>query len=293
MRTAEPEEGPVVVEVAMANKTNEENWAARERLRVVEMMLWWRGWAGRSDLMEGFGLSAAQASSDFQKYLELNGKEVSYQTSRKRYEAGEDFVCLLHEPVLEEAVGLLGNPSPAELRMECIGPRAVSSERLALLHLPMRRATKEVERRVFMALANGHGLRVKYTSVNSDQTGWRTLRPGALAWDGRRWHVRAWCEQRQAWRDFVLGRISSAEWPSPASGELPADHEWDLWETVQLRINPRLGEQARAALQMDYGLAGETLELQVRKAMKGYLLAELFIADKDSPDQPPHFVMEK
>src|SRR5688572_26936497 len=88
----------------MANRTNEENWPARERLRAVEMMLWWRGWAGRSDLVEHFGISPAQASSDFQKYLELNGKHVSYQTSRKRYEASAEFECRLHVPDLEEAV---------------------------------------------------------------------------------------------------------------------------------------------------------------------------------------------
>jgi len=276
----------------MANKTNEENWAARERLRAVEVMLWWRGWAGRSDLVEGFGLSPAQASSDFQKYLELNGKEVSYQTSRKRYEASAGFECLLHEPVLEEAVGMLGDRSSAGLRTEWQGQRIGSGERLAALHLPARRATREVERRVFVALLNGQGLQVKYTSVSSDQTSWRVLRPGAMAWDGRRWHVRAWCEKRQGWRDFVLGRISAAGWPFSANGELPVDEDWNLWETVQLRINPQLGEHARAALRMDYGLAGETLEIQVRKAMKGYLLAELFIADKNSSVLQPHFVMK-
>lgn len=277
----------------MANKTNEENWAARERLRAVEMMLWWRGWAGRSDLVEGFGLSPAQASSDFQKYLEMNGSEVSYQTSRKRYEASARFACRLHEPDLEEAVGLLGGAVVKGLRTGWMGRGVGSGEQLAVLNLPARRATGEVERRVFVALANGQGLRAEYASVNSDQTSWRVLRPGALAWDGRRWHVRAWCEMRQAWRDFVLGRISAADWPFSVHTELPVDEEWNSWETVKLRINPQLGPQARAALQMDYGMVGETLEIPVRKAMKSYLLAELFVPEKDSPVLPPHFVMEE
>jgi len=282
-----------MVDGTMANKTNEENWAARERLRAVEVLLWWRGWAGRSDLVEGFGLSPAQASSDFQKYLELNGKEVSYQTSRKRYEASAGFECLLHEPVLEDAVCMLGVPSSRGLRAEGQGLRMGSGERLAVLSLPLRRASREVERRVFVALVNGQGLRVRYASVSSNETGWRVLRPGALAWDGRRWHVRAWCERREGWRDFVLGRISAAEWPVPVSDELPVDEDWEMWETVTLRINPRLGEQARAALQMDYGMAGETLEIPVRKAMRGYLLAELFISDANAPEMPPHFVLHE
>jgi hypothetical protein len=39
----------------MGNTTNTENWAARERLRSIEVRLWWRGFVGRKELMEVFG----------------------------------------------------------------------------------------------------------------------------------------------------------------------------------------------------------------------------------------------
>ena len=56
----------------MGNETSVENWAARERLLLVERAAWWRGWIGRGDLVAMFGISPAQASSDLQKYQELN-----------------------------------------------------------------------------------------------------------------------------------------------------------------------------------------------------------------------------
>ncbi len=276
----------------MANQTNEENWAARERLRAVEVLLWWRGWAGRTDLLERFRLSPAQASSDFQKYLELNGSQIIYQTSRKRYEATAAFKCLLHVPRLEEALSLLGGTGATGLRTDWADQVGEKNERLERLQLPLRLANREVERLVFMALLSGQGVRVNYHSLSSDTSEWRVLRPAALAWDGRRWHVRAWCETRQGWRDFVIGRISEAEWPQPVTGEVPVDTDWQTWETVRLQVNPALGESSREALKMDYSLENDTIEIPVRRSMKHYLMAELFIATRESPTLPAHFVLQ-
>lgn len=276
----------------MANQTNEQNWAARERLRAVEMLLWWRGWAGRTDLIERFGLSPAQASSDFQKYLELNGSQISYQTSRKRYEASMGFECLIHEPRLEEALSLLGMATVAGFRMESVDGSWMENERIGVLKLPIRRARKNVERLVFMALLAGQKLRVEYHSLSSGLLEWRMLKPGALAWDGRRWHVRAWCEKREQWRDFVLGRMSQAEWPLPVTDDVPMDEEWNRWETLCLRLNPDLEIGKRQSLQQDYGLEDDHLELRVRSSMKNYLLAELFVSADDSPTLPVHFVID-
>jgi hypothetical protein len=275
----------------MANKTNEENWAARERLRAVEVMLWWRGWAGRADLVERFGLSPAQASSDFQKYLELNGARVFYQTSRKRYETSAGFECKLHAPDLGEAVKVfLGGEVPASMPAGAGGGEG--SAKLAVLLLPKREAAVGIARQVFVALLAGWRLRVFYRSVNSNEAAWRYLRPGALAWDGRRWHVRAWCETREGWRDFVLGRMDQAEWPEEAAGLVPADADWEAWETLRLRINPKLGKEAKASLRMDYGMNGETMEIRVRRALKKYLLAELYIDHESHNALPRHFVMD-
>jgi predicted DNA-binding transcriptional regulator YafY len=274
----------------MGNATNDENWAARERLRMLEVWLWWRGWAGRGDLVERFGISPAQASSDFQKYLELNGKQVSYQTSRKRYEASEEFDCRLHSPTLEEAVGIFLGGGMAGAAVA--GDGGQTTGKLAVLTLPKREAAVGISRKVFIALLAGQRLRVKYYSLSSNTVAWRWLRPGALAWDGRRWHVRAWCETRGDWRDFVLARIGDAEWPEPVTEATAEDADWNAWEVVRFRVNPALAEDSRKALQADYGLDGEVMEVRVRRALKGYLLAEMFIDGEGHGTLPNHFVME-
>ena len=56
----------------MGNSSNPEQWAVMERLRFIERAAYWRGWIQRQDLAAVYGKGSAQASADFQKYLELN-----------------------------------------------------------------------------------------------------------------------------------------------------------------------------------------------------------------------------
>ncbi|GHC49885.1 WYL domain-containing protein [Roseibacillus persicicus] len=278
----------------MGNETNLENWAARERLRWVEVTLWWRGWVGRSDLRALFGISAAQASSDLQRYAELNPSAMSYQTSRKRYESGPRMRCVLHEPQLGEGLGFLeedwdGGTPGVFGNAKSEGHPTV--ERVATLELPRRRAKPAIARRMVLAAIEGREVKVNYYSVASGTARKRSLVPRGFGWDGHRWHTRAWCCENEEWRDFVLGRIESVEWPGEVREELPKDEAWCRIEVIQLVINPKLKKESREALRLDYGLTGEVLELRVRAAMKPYLLAGLFLDEESGRNLPRHFVL--
>ena len=90
----------------MGNQTNAGLWVAQERLRAIERAAYWRGWVKRKDLAALFGVSLAQASSDLQKYQELNPGALQYNMNAKRYEGAREMVCVLvKEPSLEEAMG--------------------------------------------------------------------------------------------------------------------------------------------------------------------------------------------
>ena len=246
--------------------------------------MWWRGWVGRGDLTEVFGISAAQASGDLQRYAELNPGAMIYQTRRKRYEGAPEMRCVLHAPVFEEAVReLLGASVPVAAHCENAFVSAVT--------LPVRSCDPVVARRVMVALLENRWLEVRYASLASGTHEWRKIAPARLGWDGQRWHVRAWCENNSAWRDFVPGRMSEAKWPQETVGELPADQAWEKIETVRLQINPELGPEKREALRIDYGLTEDVLEVRVREAMKPYVLANLYL-DEGNRKLPRHFVME-
>jgi hypothetical protein len=271
----------------MSISANEENWAARERLRRVEFLLWWRGWVGRQDLLESFGISPAQASGDLQRYAALNPEAMIYQTSRKRYESTELMTCILHNPSFEDAVRMfLGNGQFSGSMPQ----REVSDSRLSMIQLPQRRLDTGIARRVLIALLERRRLTVRYHTLSSGNVGLRELSPTGLAWDGTRWHVRAWCGTRKDWRDFVLGRMSEAKWPEKSIGDLPKDEDWETFVSVKLQINPGLSDTKRETIRMDYDLPSDTLELRVRRSMKKYLLASLFIDHESHLELPRHFV---
>jgi hypothetical protein len=72
---------------------------------------------------------------------------------------------------------------------------------------------------------------------------------------------------------------------------LPVDTQWETRVTLRLRINPQLQSGQRDALRMDYGLLGDILELEVREAMKPYVLANLYL-EEGYRELPRHFVSE-
>ena len=278
----------------MGNRTNLESWAGRERLCFVERAAWWTGEVNRSDLAGVFGISPAQASSDLQAYQELNPGALAYNMSRKCYEGQEGMGCVLHKPCLGEAVGMFlegGGPVGTMAR----GDGAAGN--VGVVAMPVREPKPVVARRVFLAVKRGQRMRVRYWSVNSGTSKWRWIVPHALAHDGYRWHTRAWCEEREGFRDFVLARMERADWPvfnddgSPVTTPLK-DAEWEEWVTLVLRPSSALEETKRKAIELDYGMAGGKLRYRVRRAMLRYAADHLRLTLPGMGALPVHLEVE-
>lgn len=267
----------------MGNATNEEGWAARERLRMVEVLLWWRGWVRRSDITDQFGISAAQASSDLQRFMQLNATGVNYHTVHKRYEAGATFSCKIHTPQWEEAISMLPGNHP-ERRIENSTAGAIA-EHLVDSVLPLRREVKEtVQRLIFLAVREKQALEIRYLSVNGSSRRWRNIVPRAFGWDGQRWHARAWDTEDKKWKDFVLGRMEDCRWPTAVHEEPPRDVDWETFVTLKLKPHHKLSKEAQAAIKLDYGIPGQHLTLRVRKAMELYWRRRLDLPSSDEAD---------
>ena len=275
----------------MSNETNEHNWAARERLRRVELLLWWRGWVGRADLTKGFGISSAQASGDIQRYVDMNPGALVYQTRRKRYEGTEGMRCVVHEPRLEEAVWLFyGEQVPGGWMLGSAGGVEEARRRVDVFRPLVRRATGEVERRVFLAMEQGRKLRVRYISLNSSRAEEREMAPHAMGHDGYRWHVRAWCFRHEEYRDFALSRIERAEWPGEGFEPPRQDEAWEQMETLVLVPHAGLDAEQRRSIELDYGMKDGRLVVEVRTAMREYFLAHCRIPPEgeDGKLRPQH-----
>lgn len=261
----------------MGNSSTRDQWAGRERLAFIERTAWWRGVVNRADLRDVFGISAAQASADLQGYQELNPTALAYNVRSKRYEARPEMGCVLHAPLLEEAVGMfLGAAAP-------LPNLAGDTPKVDFLTPPVRRAAAGVERRVFLALDQGRKLRVKYWSVNGGGMRWREIAPQRLGHDGLRWHTRAWCLENGDFRDFVLSRIEEAAWPEEDFTPPVPDTAWERMVPLVLQANSELTNEQRATIERDYGMKNGKLKLKVREAMREYALAQLRVPGVDRP----------
>jgi len=269
----------------MGNATNPEQWAALERLRFIERAAWWRGRVGRQDVSDVFGTGPAQVSSDFQKYQELNPGALAYSLSRKRYEGQPGMTRVLDASTLEEAMTQFIDRAgrlPLTGREERSG-----SNRLEWLVLPERRATLEVERRIFRAVLHGMQVTVLYASAHGKSRKWRRIMPHALAWSGHRWHARAWCLENLDYRDFVLGRMEDAHWPEAAPVLPLRDEAWDTMTTLVIQPHSDLPEERRAGIAAEFRMKRGRLKIPVRKAMLQYLESALGLEPSEGDPQPP------
>ncbi len=259
----------------MGNSTNDKNWAAMERLRFIEACAWWKGIVRRQDLIGVFGVSMAQSSSDLQRYLDINPSAFVYNVRSKRYEGTAEMKCVLTAPNLDEAVsrfldgGLRGGWNASD---------ASGNDRVSVLQMPARKASIQVERRIFHAILNGYRVQVRYASVNGGMEEWRWLRPHALGHDGARWHARAWCENNAEFRDFTLSRMAEVGWSREKTTLPKKDKDWQTIITLKVAPHPDLDAARRRAVELDYAMSGGLLKLKVRKAMEGYLRSRLGIA---------------
>ena len=260
----------------MGNISNPEQWAARERLRFIERVVYWRGSVRRDEVAGAFNLSAHQISADLQKYQELCPGVLVYNLRRKCYEGAADMRCRLHEPRLEEALAMFLEPEGGWEASAMGGGMAGRPSAVGRVGLPVRQAAPGVERRIFLAVILKRKVRVIYRSVHgAGKEAWRWISPEAFGHDGYRWHVRAWCGNDAKFKDFVLSRIQEAEFPIEPAGELPVDEAWESWETLHLVPNPDFTPEQQAGLFLDYDIPSEGLELKVRRAMLDYTLEHL------------------
>lgn len=141
------------------------------------------------------------------------------------------------------------------------------------------------------ALEDVQAVEVLYQSMSAPEPGLRWIEPHALAHDGFRWHVRAFCRRSGIFKDFVLSRILEVRTATKRHQALsnPADDAaWHSTVTLQLRPHPALSQGQQAAIRLDYGMdAAGQAEIIVRESMLYYTLKRLGL-DTDPAARRPH-----
>ncbi|MBF0181513.1 MAG: WYL domain-containing protein [Magnetococcales bacterium] len=261
-------------------------WGVERRMEFIEFRLFWEGRINRRDLIDQFGVSMQQASGDFNQYQEMAPGNLVYDTRAKHYYPSDKFKLRFLNPDSDRYLANLLSMSSGILTAEESWLAAIPG--YDVLPQPKRAIDPERLRRVVAAIREGVALQICYQSMSAPEPEWRWITPHALAFDGYRWHVRAFCHKSEVFKDFVMARIVSIRGTKEHDLNPEDDREWQEIIEVHVGPHPDLTENQRKAIELDYGMEDGEMVIPVRKGFLFYFLKRLGLDLDPSVRQPRH-----
>jgi hypothetical protein len=262
-------------------------WGAERRLEFIDFRLLWDGTINRGQLVDFFGISIQQASADLARYAEQAPGNLAYDKSAKTYRAAAGFEPLLGRTGADHFLNQLHTLATctAPGTAVFIGWRPPCD----VVRYPARPVETGTLLQLLWAIRDGSDIHLSYQSMRRPSASERWIAPHALASDGLRWHVRAWCHESEDFRDFVLSRIQAVGAPRLSAIDPAADDDWH--NRVDVIVRPRAGLSVgqRSAVEADYGMREGRLVLNCRRALAFYVVRQLHLdqpSDATIAEQP-------
>ncbi len=251
-------------------------WDLLLRYRYIETIALWEGRLTTRHLCETFGIGRQQASKDINTYLRKIGPEnLVYDKYLKGYKPTPDFAPRVTQGLADEYLHLVARNNELSTVFESL---SINMPNVDVLQVPVRDVAPGLLRPIMQAARQQRRLEVDYVSIHSPDREGRIIVPHTLVHTGLRWHVRAWCEKNQAYRDFVLSRFrGTPEIMDESDRGADGDEHWNTWITLRLVPDPRLSGPQREVVAQDYGMEGEVLEVKTRARLVHYTIKLLQI----------------
>jgi hypothetical protein len=249
------------------------------RLRVMAGVLDWEGEISNARVRELFDLQPVQASRLLAEFRSFMGERLA--------DCGRGQVLLLANPRMPGSQMPLDEYARLATAVES-EPSCVIDARIDLTDIaPYSFAVLR------KAALSATGVVIGYASMTTPVAENRMIFPHAIVHIGRRWHVRAWCAKRNEFRDFTLGRISSAV-GVPDHSPQPAKTD-RLWQkTVQIRLvaHRGLSEAQQSVVRLEYFKGTMARRQTVRACLVPYVIQDVRAAIDPEREAPPEFQIE-
>ena len=249
------------------------------RLRVMAGVLDWEGEISNARVRDLFDLQPVQASRLLAEFRTAMGERLA--------ELGRGQGVRLADP----------RTPGSEMTLDEYARVANAVESESSCVVDARIDLTDVAPHIFALLRSaalaGTGAMIRYGSMTSPVPEERLIFPHAIIHIGRRWHVRAWCAKRNEFRDFTLGRISSAVGASESSPQTAkADRLWQ--KTVQLRLvaHRGLSDAQQRVVRAEYFKGTMARRQTVRACLVQYVIQDLRAAIDPEREVPPEYQIE-
>lgn len=243
----------------MSHKHNPSYW-------LIELLAWWEGNVQPSQLALYWQCSRQHASNKLGEYRREYPQALDYDEARKTYHPADSFTPTHISREANEYLNWLTGYSP------------VAQQQLATwtLQPPPRSITPQLMRPLVQALREGRRVDVEYGSMSRPGRDGRIIAPHHLVKTSTRWHIRAWCEEKSRFLDFVLSRFHGIpELLGKSDRSVIDDNDWNMEVEIVLAPDPRLSPEIQQTIEQDYGMKNGRLVLLSRACMVNYTLQGL------------------
>lgn len=254
--------------VFMSEPDPRATWSQRRRYEFMEWKLFWDGRFVRDDIEQAFHISTPQASADIKNYREIEPGNFEYNATEKGFLPTSGlvprFLKLSADRVLLQLRAYLsGVLDRRDIWFRDMPPISVAPD-------IVRSVDPQCLRDILKAIRLRQGMEVNYQSLT--RSGRRLIAPHALAFDGHRWHARAWSAEKGAFRDYVLARISDIGPLVPVDYDPADDLEWERYVSLKICPHPGLNDEQKRAIEKDYGMTGGYTQISVRTSLAFYFI---------------------
>ena len=268
----------------ISSHTNQ-RWEQILRYRYIELIALWEGQLTTRQLCETFGIGRQQANKDLSSYRRaLTKGDLIYDATAKHYLPSSNFKPILTQGLASEYLQLAAQQSDVQ---RILGHLPVAAAAVEVVTAPSRELPPSLLRPIIQAITDCRRIDVDYVSLNNPDREGRIVVPHTLVWTGYRWHVRAWCEKNQDFRDFVLSRFrGEADLMDSSERNASEDNDWQQRVTLQVEPDTRLRADQREVIAHDYNMENGRLLLTTRAKLAPYLLQLLNVNTGPLLDDP-------
>lgn len=254
--------------------------SVRRRIEFMEFRLFWEGRLNRRDLSDKFDTSEQQASADIARYQELAPGMIEYDKSVKAY-----------LPTTSFRPHFLARSARQYLsQLRSIADDIVSTSETWVGEAPpydtvpflRRRTSWETLKPLVDAIRLERAVDIEYRSLSNPAPHARRIAPHSLVFDGYRWHCRAWCYEREEFRDFSLPRIDRIGKNYGCTIDKSRDLSWNKFVTLRILPNPFLSPAQQELIRLEYGMDSGVAEINTRVSSVFYVKVHLRLNEAPS-----------
>jgi hypothetical protein len=262
------------------------------REQQMEVLLRWEGRLNNARLRELFNLGNIRASQWIREFRELHPSWLQWDSKARSFYPTAAF----YRDLQTKDSGRLENSVALSRYIVLVGlPHAVPghhSDRVVWAAYPELATPNPQIFATLLCAAREHQIvDISYRSMGNPALHSRTISPHSLIRVGRRWHVRAYCDNVGEYRDYTLGRIGSAKILADrvASKGEAEDDAWNTPVRVRLGAHPQLSMEQIELIRFEYFNGTSGMVETCRGALVSYFIQDIRAATDPVKQCPPDY----